>query len=173
MQARFLAGIAVGFVLARWHVPWPRCLAMVGVLLFLGAGMVEAYVEPLSNLQQMIGFTLGSALMVLGFVQAERDGLLKTPRWLTYLGDASYAIYLVHFLALSMIAKISMAARLADFVPLTVLFAMHVAGAIAIGCAFHHLVERPLHGLSKRYFKRARPRIEPVASPAPSVRKAA
>ena len=106
-------------------------------------------------------------------MQAERAGLLVPPRWLVYLGNASYAIYLVHFLALSALAKMSKAAFLDEYVPAFVLFFMHVVGAIGVGCLFHHVVENPLHALTKRFFRRER---KPVASESvaiPAMRKAA
>lgn len=174
MHLRFLAGVVVALIVPRLQMPWPRCVALLGALLFVGAGLCDAYAGPLSLTQMNLTYPLGSAMMVLGLVQAEQAGLVRTPRWLVYLGDASYAIYLVHFLALSILAKLSKVVHLEDRVPLSLLFVGHVVGAIVIGCVFHHLIEKPLHGLTKRYFQRSRPaKVEVASAPMPPLSRAA
>jgi exopolysaccharide production protein ExoZ len=173
LHLRFLAGMAVAVLLRRWQVPAPRLVAFSGAALFLGAGMVEAFVRPLSALEQTLGYALGSAVALAGLIQAERSGLIQPPRWLVYLGNASYAIYLVHFLALSMIAKIAKASHLDVHVPGTLLFCVHVAGAIASGCVFHHLVEHPIHAWAKRLFRSAKTRPPAAVVAEPETRQAA
>lgn len=170
MNLRFAAGIGVALFLARRQVPCPRLIAGTGVAIFLITGLFEAYDGPLSTWTQAAGYTIGSALALAGLVQAERSGLLQPPPWLAYLGDASYSIYLVHFLGLSILAKLAVAIHLDRIVPSMVLFWLLVAGAIAIACAFHHLVEHPIHHWAKRVLGR-RPQAE--AAPDKAVRIAA
>jgi exopolysaccharide production protein ExoZ len=166
---RFLAGIGVAFILARWQLPFPRAIAVTGVIVFFGAGMLDAYFGPIDYWLHLMGYTLGSAFMLAGLVQAERSGLLHPPSWLVYLGNASYAIYLVHFFALSITAKAAMALHLDLYVPSTILFGLFVVIAVGAGCVFHHLVEKPLHQWTKRYFVHAEPRVHVT----PSIREAA
>jgi exopolysaccharide production protein ExoZ len=156
LNIRFLAGVGVALIVQRWKIPSPRLVAAAGVVVFLCTGMFDSFAGPLGPWTQCAGYTLGSALTMAGLVQAERSGLLQPPRWLVYLGNASYSIYLVHFLGLSVLAKLTMAARLDLYVPLVILFCAHVVGAIAIGCAFHHLVEHPIHVWAKGRFRRAK-----------------
>src|SRR5439155_324875 len=139
MNLRFLAGIGVALILARWQIPMPRLVAGAGVAIFVLTGTFEIYDGPLSPWTQCAGYTVGSALMLAGLVQAERARLLTPPGWLVYLGNASYSIYLVHFLALSVLAKLGKTAHLELHVPGTILFCMYAAGAVAGGCVFHHL----------------------------------
>jgi peptidoglycan/LPS O-acetylase OafA/YrhL len=136
LNLRFVAGICVALLLARWSIPFPRLVAGAGAAVFLGFGMAESYAGPLSPWTQALGFTLGSALMVAGLVQAERDRSAQPPRWLVDLGNASYSIYLVHFLSLSVMAKVATGMRLDAIVPLPLLFWLHVAGAVGVGCFF-------------------------------------
>jgi peptidoglycan/LPS O-acetylase OafA/YrhL len=173
LHLRFLAGMAVAFVLARRELPAPRIIAAIGATIFIGAGMFDAYARPLSALEQTLGYTLGSALALAGLVQAERSGLIRAPGWLVYLGDASYAIYLVHFLALSVLAKLAKAAHLDVHLPGTMLFAMHALGAVGVGCAFHHLVERPLHRWTKQFFRGKRPAVAAESGTDELLRRAA
>ena len=156
LHIRFLAGMAVALLLMRWRMPAPRLAAFGGAALFLGAGILDAYVRPLTALEQTLGYALGSAVAIAALVQAERSGLIEPPRWLVYLGNASYSIYLIHFVVLSVLAKVVKASAFDLWIPGTVLFCLHVIAAIAVGCLFHHVIEHPIHVWAKRYFRRTK-----------------
>jgi exopolysaccharide production protein ExoZ len=153
-NVRFLAGMGVALTLRRWRIPAPRLLAVVGAAVFLATGYLDAYHPPRALYEQTIGYTLGSVLILAGVVEAERSGLLRPPSWLVYLGDASYSIYLVHFVPLSIFAKFAKAWSLDAYVPGGVLFILHAASSVAVGCLFYHVVEHPLHIWTKRFFRR-------------------
>ena len=174
LHLRIVAGMGVCLILQRWRIPAPRLIAGLGASLFLSTALIHVF-HGLTGWTYIVGFTLGSSLVVAGLVEADRSGLIQTPRLLVYLGDATYAIYLVHFLALSAIAKSCKALGLDAHVPLLALFALHVIGSIGIGCLCHHWVEKPLHAWSKRFFGRAKPSIPAAEAPTvePEIRKAA
>jgi peptidoglycan/LPS O-acetylase OafA/YrhL len=153
-NVRFLAGMGVALTVRRWRIPAPRVLAVLGVAVFLATGYLDAYHPPRALYEQTIGYTLGSVLILAGVVEAERSGLLRPPGWLVYLGDASYSIYLVHFVPLSIFAKFARAWTLDSYVPAGVLFLLHAASSVAVGCLFYHVVEHPLHVWAKRFFRR-------------------
>jgi peptidoglycan/LPS O-acetylase OafA/YrhL len=172
IHQRFAAGMLVCMAVQRWRIPSPRLIAGLGFGLFMVAGVVWSYCAPLDYWHHVTCFVLGSCLLIAGLTEAERSGLIGAPRSLVYLGDAAFAIYLVHFLALSVIAKISTSQRLDHYLSDPVLFGLYVLGALGAGCACHHLIEHPLHVWSKRYFVRAkRPAVGDIA--AVEVRKAA
>jgi len=87
--------------------------------------------DPSKSTQRAAGYTVGSALVVAGLVQAERACRLPVPRGLGFLGDASYAIYLVHFPALSLLSKVAKLLHLEAVLPETVLFRLAAGGALA------------------------------------------
>lgn len=149
-QLEFLAGILLALALKHYTIPGPRCLAACGVALFLLTGMVEVYVRPLSMSEHVLGFMGASVLIMAGVIQAERSGLLHAPAWLVFLGDASYSIYLVHFPALSVLAKVAQKLRLDSWMPSPVLFCLLAAAAVGVGCLFHVAIERPLLTLMRR-----------------------
>jgi exopolysaccharide production protein ExoZ len=170
VNVRFLAGMGVALMLRRWRIPAPRLLAVVGLAVFLTTGYFDAYQGPRALYEQTIGYTLGSVLILAGVVEAERSGLLRPPGWLVYLGNASYSIYLVHFVPLSIVAKFAKAWSLDTYVPGAALFVVHAASSVAVGCLFYHVIEQPLHVWINRFLRR--PKVE-VAAPAVGVRKAA
>ncbi len=153
---RFLAGLAVALLLQRSRIPLPRTIASIGVAVFLTTGLIVSYSPPATVTIPLIGFTLGSALALAGLVEAERSGMIRPWAWLVYLGNASYAIYLLHFPALSAIAKIGAQVHIKDFLPNPITFWIYVFGAVAAGCIFHHLVEHPIHEWAKTKFRRSK-----------------
>jgi peptidoglycan/LPS O-acetylase OafA/YrhL len=140
----FLAGIGLAVALRRVTVPVPRVLMVLGAALFLATGMVDVYVQPLGMHLHVLGYTSGSLLALGGAIQAERSGKLKVPQPLVFLGDASYSIYLVHFPALSLLAKTVKSLGIDQKVPKLALFFALAGAAVLCGCLFHAMVERPL-----------------------------
>ncbi len=154
MNARFLVGIGVAIALQQWRLPRPLWIASLGGVLFLGAGLADSYAGPLDWAGQMMGYMLGGALVVAGVVEAERSNRLSVPGWLTYLGGASYSIYLVHFPALSLLAKLATMSGLDAWLPGQVLFFSIVLGALAVSWVFHRLVEQPMLDLARHISRR-------------------
>jgi exopolysaccharide production protein ExoZ len=116
-----------------------------------------------------LGYGAGAALILFGLANTEASGHLRVPRWLAFVGDASYSIYLVHFPVLSICAKI-VHGRL----PPIGVYAVCVPVALAGGIAFYWFVERNLlkalpSSLTNRSKAATPPAIVPatVASSAP------
>ena len=137
-------GIAARMFLQRRAVPRPIAILLLGVAVILLIGADQDYWHRLSGVWQTLVFGLGSTLALLGAVELQAQGRLRVPGWLTLLGDASYAIYLVHFLALSVLAKLAWSSGLAKHLPIPVAFVLMAGLATAAGLALHLLVERPL-----------------------------
>ncbi len=175
IHLRFLLGMGACMLLARGWIPAPRLVAGLGAALFAAtAAWHNLEGASLAPVFQLLGYALGSAMLIAGLAQAERDGLVPaTPAWLAYLGTAAYSIYLVHFFALSAIAKVSKVLQLELYLPLMVLFFLHVVGSIGVGCLCHHLVENPIHNWTKRFFRRVRPVVIVPVATVPEVREAA
>ena len=94
-----------------------------------------------------IFYGIGSSCLLVGTVGLEQGGRLHAPRFLMFLGDASYSIYLVHIIALSILAKLAFARiGLSPERPLlhATLFVALSAAAIGAGIVYHLLVEAPL-----------------------------
>jgi peptidoglycan/LPS O-acetylase OafA/YrhL len=160
----FFAGVLVALSLKRYTVPAPRTVALLGAIVFVTTGMLDTYWRPLNMHEHVTGYLIGSVLVLAGAIEAERCGQLHTPRWLVLLGDASYSIYLVHFCALSVLAKIAKSVALDAWVPPLGLFVLLASAAVGTGCLFHLAVERPLLRLLRpRRAKTtsARPALEP------------
>ena len=141
----FLCGIAAALVVDRLS---PR-LAIAA--LALGLAMLLAYLqhhnlamaELTARPDLLFWLAPAFALIVMGLVRLERHLGWVAPRALTLLGDASYAIYLVHSACLSALA-IALRAMPWPMLPAPLLFIAMAVASTAVGYVAHCLIERPL-----------------------------
>jgi exopolysaccharide production protein ExoZ len=147
----FLAGVVLALTPT---VRSPRrggaavALALLGFV--LGAGPAVAHIDdPL----RVWLFGPPAALLVWGALQLETVLPDRLSRPLVFLGDASYALYLTHFLAMLEATQFGVANQL-DL----------IAVALVVGVAAHLRIERPLLELSRRLLtQRAPSGVQPAA----------
>lgn len=142
-------GVAASAYLARFKVPAPRFVLVAGVALFLGTGLV-ANATNIDLSVSNVFFGLGSMLALLGAVEAERSQGLRAPRWMVLLGAASFAVYLVHMPALTVLAKVSAKVGLPRMISEPAAYVGLVLGATLTGVLAHLLVERHVVRLARR-----------------------
>ena len=129
INLEFFMGIAIAMMARRgWGPIWllPTALGVFGIWLALGANRDQS---PIAG--------LAFALAILPIIRLERAGAFFVPKWLTFLGAASYAIYLVHNPA------ISIASRLYVANPYGLFAFAALIGTIA-GIGYYWVVERPI-----------------------------
>lgn len=143
----FLGGVFLGELwLRRWIAGTSLGLACVGASL---AGFATIFMLGASFDESLCG-PLAMAL-VYGMVSLETDGSIGRVPLLTYLGDASYSIYLWHTLAISLVIEI---ARTTGMSPTLTILAAIVAGTV-LGAVAYEVVEKPLRRLlSAKPFRR-------------------
>ncbi|MGE8142640.1 acyltransferase family protein [Novosphingobium sp. NPDC080210] len=129
INLEFFMGIAVAVLSRRgWAPDWLLPIGAAFFAIWLGLG-ADPRLSPLTG--------LAFALIVLPVIRHERAGSFGVPSWLTFLGAASYAIYLVHKPVISVVARIYSANPYG-------LFALAVLAGTAAGIAYYWLVERRL-----------------------------
>jgi peptidoglycan/LPS O-acetylase OafA/YrhL len=97
-------------------------------------------------LPREIAYGVPSALLVYGAAHVGR----RLPRVLTYLGDASYSIYLLHATAISALLKIVARLGWNEALAGAAGGMLVLAGAGLACCAFYEIVERPLLAFCRR-----------------------
>jgi exopolysaccharide production protein ExoZ len=147
----FFFGMTAAALLARFTVPLPRAVLLLGALIFFAVGGAEdlGLVKGLS-LSTHLGYAIGSMLAILGIVEAERQEKLSVPSALMAVGGASYAIYLTHMLGIGTVWIALRVLRLDRVLPLGADFVVLCAGGVAIGLIISHLVEQPLIQMTRR-----------------------
>ncbi|CAM4416181.1 acyltransferase [Palleronia rufa] len=118
----------------------------------------HAFYKPLRT----VLFGIGAAAVVMALVSWEARGRLSVPRWLAFLGDASYAIYLVHITAMGVAARLLQMVAF-DSLPPYLLAIVLSASAVLAGAVAHVLVEKPVIALIRGQIRRRRLTTEPSA----------
>lgn len=135
------------------------------VLLFIGLalliiGILYAYrnnmykdnisgVNVKSNIL-IIFYGIGSMLIITGLCSIEISRPIKIPSFLIIIGNASYAIYLVHYPIISFMSKISTEVYQRCDISPKLIFVVVAAVAISGGLLFHLIVEKPVIDLFRR-----------------------
>jgi len=142
---QFLMGIGAALVVRNSLVPGALALLVAGVAGFIAAGIAENLgVFPTAGLISKLLFGTASTAIVIGVASAERQKLLKFGTVGIFFGAASYAIYLIHTVAIGLTARmLAESGAMADLPSGVVLAVVSVVGIVA-GFGLYALVERPL-----------------------------
>jgi len=137
----FLMGVLAALATQKGVRAAPLVVAL-GVVLLLTSGFGEPYSgRPYdAELSWRLINGSASACIIIGLVGSERHYRFAVPRALSFLGEASYAIYLTHYPVMIALGK----AALRIDAPAWMLFTAMAAATLAAGVAFHIIVERPL-----------------------------
>jgi peptidoglycan/LPS O-acetylase OafA/YrhL len=145
LNAEFLAGIGVTLLLRR-PVPYTAGLIAAGLLTFAGCAYAEvAWPNIPPNWPPLhLGYAAATVLTLTGLVARERTTGLPVPRWLVRLGDASYALYLLHVIVIMVGVFALRHLRPIVTIPLDAAFALLVLSSVATALVFTAAIERPL-----------------------------
>ncbi len=143
----FLLGCAIAFLIQRGYR-----LGWWGVILGLAWGATWALLgtdpaDPVSMGAKMGFRTLAwgptAALCVWGFVSLEERGRFTFPRWLQFLGDASYSIYLIHLPVMNFAFSYTLHWK-HDTLPHLAWIGFMLILCVGSGVAFHLVFEKTL-----------------------------
>ncbi|RXG85988.1 acyltransferase family protein [Bradyrhizobium vignae] len=151
----FFVGGASFLVLKRKKISKPLIIFALGAALFIAAWSYIAF-YPSEAYAGLPNATLGiaSGMIVAGAVGYETTMGMSAPRFVLFLGAASYSIYLTHFFLISIFCKIF--TQFASQLPASISFSLITLFSIGIGCTIYSLVERPIHQFFKARVHRAR-----------------
>ena len=129
----------------RRELPY-RALSLVGMAVFIGT-MIAGTNAP-KGLYDNTPLTLiggfGAALFLLGITLWEREAGIKIPELISFLGDASYSVYLVHPLVLIVLATVLKKVGAHHHLPQAICFVVVAVAALGVGVGFHLKVEKPM-----------------------------
>lgn len=140
-NVEFVLGMGVAWILKRGRVAYPAWLFTAGAITFLVAMVCFRTLQDVPIVARGV-YGLSSAAMILGMVELERGYGFSAPSWIKVFGAASYAIYLIHPVALSFLINIWVK-FLGRGYPMIASLVVACC-ALACGIAYHFLGERPL-----------------------------
>ena len=164
----FVLGVALGLALREGWVPrvrvsvaWAATAVAVAAALWVGWLMGWPVPRGLADV-----LTVGPlALVLVAYAGRDLTGrpTLMAKRWAVYLGQISFAFYLVHQLVLDLVLKRLLPMTHPSVVGLLQRATLALVLSLFAAMALHHLVELPGQRLLTR--KRRRSRAAPVAYP--------
>jgi exopolysaccharide production protein ExoZ len=115
----------------------------IGNLLFAGILTIASPVGEINlggDLNRLLWAGCCAGMIIYGITQSTVENSLRGAlSRLSLLGDASYAIYLVHYPILSIFGKL-----MQDRLNVTLFYILGVLLSTLVGCCFHLLIEKPL-----------------------------
>lgn len=139
INLEFLMGIGIALLYRRGIGHW--------LLLPMAAGLVGLWAWQDNGADHSLLIGLACACTILQLALMEQRGAITVPKWLVFLGGASYALYLIHGIAISIVARI---------VPQNIpaIMIAGIAASLAAGIAYYCLIERPLLRSARRWPER-------------------
>lgn len=137
-------GIVAAVVHRRGALPRPRLVLGCGLALFAGNWLGLAFDLWGKSIVTIWLYGLGAACAVAAAARLEVGSGFRAPAALRLLGDASYAVYLVHFPVVSAASKLVTRLDALHPLPDALAFAAVAAPAVAAGVVFHLTIEKPL-----------------------------
>lgn len=148
----FFMGIIAAWAYARLTPVTAIAAFTVGVAVFFGVGLSESVGGVVwDHSLRTWTYGIGAALVTAALAA----GVIASPRWLTFLGDASYSIYLVHLPAMNIMMVILPKLGAPWGLPPLAGMAMMLVLATLAGCIIYLLIERPLMRMFAKREKRA------------------
>ena len=123
-------------------------LACTRVILEVLTGRAElSFHDPLCSLIEAVF----SAFIIYGLATQNHMSRLLSARWLVWIGDISFGIYLVHFLVMVVVARLMAPFLLAYSLPVQMFLILLPVLAISLGaaCFFYRFIELPFNDLGK------------------------
>lgn len=139
----FALGALAAYCVRKYPVTAAPGLMVIGLMAF---AVVGTQFNDLAIRVPVAGrgmYGAASALIIFGLAVWERSGKISFPRWASFLGAASYSIYLIHTYALGWIGR-GLAIFFHQNSAPNLLYLVSVVGAVATGCILYQTVERRL-----------------------------
>lgn len=159
----FGLGVACAYLVrSDLPVPAPRLIAAAAAVAFVAYGLYEvrAAHDASTGLDRRLVYGALSSLIVIGLVRAEATGALVVKnRWMGILGDASYALYLIHVPVISALVKLFMHVHITNRFALFCVYFFIFVACVGSAVAFHLVIERPMLDWLRRHVGASRPRV--------------
>ena len=139
----FLMGCGIAFLSASRFKQFANFFLFIGFCSFVSSAYFENQLQRIFGpAHSVMTYGLASGFLLIGAIFYEQyRPIIKSPRYLLFFGNASYSIYLIHFPALSLLARLSLKFELQKFVHIELLITGMALIATTIACLYYILWE--------------------------------
>jgi exopolysaccharide production protein ExoZ len=146
----FILGCVSALVIKSQRLRQPLPVFFAGLLLFALGRLYIYFVSAASAMELTLVVGLPSSVLVTASAMLDQRNWVRFPRFLVFLGNASYSIYLAGFAVVNLCALLLFRPPFSGLVSPFLLALVIAVLAILGACLVHLLVERPLIDLMKR-----------------------
>ncbi|MGK7926799.1 MAG: acyltransferase family protein [Spirulina sp.] len=167
LHFEFIFGCIAAYCVLKHSLRYRKTIFCTGVGLLLFFSFSQTYgliheVNVISllgvefNINRVIFAGIPCLFLVMGAASLDIHESVKIPKFLIYLGNASYSIYLIHNPVISALMQLSAKLKLLDILNNTFILGWLIAIiAVGLSCIFYSLVEKPLtHYLRKQLIQK-------------------
>ncbi|MBW4480163.1 MAG: acyltransferase [Tolypothrix brevis GSE-NOS-MK-07-07A] len=146
----FFLGCLAAYIVSKHKIPQEMTLICLGAFLYT-LGAINYYYK-LVDISSVISFGIPSMLLVVGSTSLEMRKHVDVNKFLIYIGNASYSIYLMHGFVINNITKFLL--KVAPDITQNILI-LNILGliigfiALLFGCAVYSYIEKPLISIFK------------------------
>ena len=141
-----------------------KSLLTVGIVMFITMWGLTYFTDfgQKTAIESRIIWGVSAALVILGSAIVDIQMRVKVPKLLVLIGDASYMIYLTHYLVLALFYKAATRYPQMHSTGLRVLLLGVCASVVAVifGVLFHKVIEKPLMSFMNRVTLNSKPSLE-------------
>jgi len=139
----FIFGGIAAYLVTSKNIRYGKYLMLLGIVWILSSSINnylygEFYVHPI------IGYGIPSTLIILGAAAYDLRTPSQPPEILMYIGDASYSVYLTHFVLLTAMLLGFLKLGIIDFIGYQVAMVVIPVGTLVIGCLVYSYIEKPM-----------------------------
>ena len=138
----------LGFLIFQFYksVKLPNLLSVLLLVLSLGLIIYFGYtVSDIDSLKRVLVFGLPSSMILIALLNLEQNEVISFPKFCLTLGDASYALYLIHFPMMLLMNKIPLIMGFTITASQEVLYSCFIIITIVITSIYvHKWIEKPL-----------------------------
>lgn len=146
----FLLGCLCGFLVKKYNFSnYKFHIFSLGFILFLTFGLYDNFL--ILNIPPVVTYGLSSFLIVLGAALYDIYKPIKISQFATFLGDASYSIYLTHFVILSAFLILVNKLQIVRFISYPATMLLTALITLLIGCLVFKFIESPLLLVTKKH----------------------
>jgi exopolysaccharide production protein ExoZ len=159
----FMLGMVAAWLIQRdFRLRRPGLLLAAALLAGALFAVYETRCLPLDQTLCSVTVTYGviAATIVLAVVQTELRYPIRIPGWLNLLGAASYAIYLTHYLVVSLAVVVARHVPALATIPAPLLLLVLLPIGLTPGILLHWFVERPLLVTFAARLRKREPHVE-------------
>jgi peptidoglycan/LPS O-acetylase OafA/YrhL len=138
----FFVGGFIGYLTKKIRFSYPSLFVFLGL-----SGLVAAVWNAkmrLVPLDEMYNFGIPVTVLLMGIVMLDERKQIRLPRFLNFLGQASYSVYLSHYPALVICFRLADIWKWAERFGKPEVFALIIFIALIVGFVTHLLIEKPL-----------------------------